>query len=99
VSMVDIQALGLEVGAVFPALLRALIGSDAESLERGIDLVDGISDEASAVGIFDAQDGNAAVVMGPKPVKQAGTDAADMQITGGAGCKTDANRVVGRFWA
>jgi len=85
----------LEVGAIFAALAGAFVGGDAKSFEAVVDLIYGAFDQAAAVGVFDAQHKGAIGVAGPEPVEEAGADAADVQMAGGAGGEADAGWVLG----
>jgi len=69
VRFVDIQAFGLQIGAILPALARAFVRRDAESFEAVVDLLYSIIDEAGAFGILDAQHEHTAGMTGPEPVK------------------------------
>ena len=92
---VDIKviALRLKVRAIRTADLRALVPVDAEPAEPVEDGLKCLGLVAFSVRVVDAQDELAAVPSGQQPVEQGGADAADVEITGGAGSKTCADIV------
>ena len=87
---VDIQPFGLEIRAIGAADLRAFVPIQPEPAQTGEDVGQGVGYETAAVGVLDAEDELAAGVAGVEPVEEGRAGAADVQVAGGAGGKTDA---------
>ncbi len=68
---------------------RAFVPIEAEPAQAVEDDVHGFLRVARGVGVFDAQDERAAGVAGVKPVEQRGARAADVEVAGGRGSKTN----------
>ncbi len=77
------HGLALEVGPFVPI--------QAEPLQSGEYAVDRFGGGAFHVGVFDAQNENAAGLSGPEPIVQSGARSAEMEIAGRAGSETHAN--------
>jgi len=67
---------------------RALVVIETGPLETVEDLLNGFIGRALEIGILDAQNECSRVPPRIKPAKKRGSQAADMQKTGWAGCKT-----------
>ena len=96
------QPLGLEVGRVRSADLRALIPVEPEPLEPIENRLHRLRRGALLIRVFHAQHERAAVAPSVQPVEQGGPGAADVQVTRGRRSKADAwlhgSRAVSR-WA
>ena len=96
-ALVIVLALRLEIRAAVAfaraggvAGERAFVPVEAEPAQAVEDDVHGFLGIARGVGVLDAQDERAAGVAGVKPVEQGGARAADVQVAGGRGGKTNA---------
>jgi hypothetical protein len=80
---INIEALGLKIRPVRTANLWTLIPSQAkpfESVDCSLDIFRG---NTIGIGILDAKDELAAGVTRVRPIKERGTNIADVQISGG----------------
>ena len=94
VLLVDVQPLGLEVGAVVAPHLGPLVPLQAQPAQALHDVVQGILAIAGAVRVLDAQDEDAVVVAGEEPVEESRPGSPHMEITRGAGGEADTYRFV-----
>ena len=85
------HALALHVGADGTAHVGALVPGQAGSLERAVDDVGSALDQATLVGILNAQDEGAAVMAGLQIGVQCGAQVADVHIARGRRRKTGAD--------
>ena len=95
-GLVELAPLRLKVGRMraggTAAVGRgAFIPIDAQPLEAVQDGGEGFGDVTGLVGVVDPQDELAAVLAGEEPVEQGGANAADVQVTGGAGSESGAD--------
>ena len=95
VLAVDLSALGLAIRAKRAADVGTLVPGEAEPAEGVEYLLLGGSDEAGAVGVFNAEDKLAATLAGVDVVDQADVGCADVWVAGGAGGDADADRSFG----
>src|SRR5690606_1344167 len=87
---VEVHALGLAVRGVGAADLGALVPVEAQPAHRVEQLGVGLLGVAGRVGVLDAEDQGALVVLGERPVEQGGADQAHVGVSGGRGTETDA---------
>jgi len=80
---VEGEALGLIEGALIPV--------EAEPLKSVDDALDEFGLVALGVGVFDAEDHDAALLAGVEPVEESGARAADVEVTGGRWGEADAD--------
>ena len=71
--------------------MRAFVPIDPEPLESLINRSRGFLGIAFGVGVFDAQNQFAAVVVNEKPIEQSGARAADVKITSRRRSKSNSN--------
>jgi len=90
---VDVPPLGLDVGAVIAAHVRALVIFQARQPHRAVDLLHRAGHLPLLVGVLDAQDERAAVAPGVEVGVQRRPEASQVQIAGGAGRESGANHV------
>ena len=95
-ALVDLAALGLAVGPVRPADVRALVPGQAHPAQGAQDGRLGIRGRARAVGVLDAQDELAAVLLGEDVVEQGDVGGPDVGIARGRGRDANANGHGGR---
>ena len=88
---VEVAALGLDIRAVFAAHIRALVVGQTGLTHGFIDQIDRAGHLALLIGILDAQNELAAVLLGEQIGIQRGAQAAQMQIARRAGRKSRAN--------
>ena len=81
--LVQVQALGLGVGAKVAADLGALVPVQAQPTHGAQDDLRVLVGGASGVGVVDAKDERAAVCAGESPVIDSGAGAADVQLARG----------------
>src|SRR5271155_4438525 len=86
---IDVGALGLAIGAIWPAYIGALIPSESEPVERVEDHLLGGCDEAGAVGVLDAEDEFAVALFGVEIVDEADIGGADVGVACGRGSDAD----------
>ena len=79
---IDILTLSLEVWAVFSALVWTFIPIKANPLQSVFNKVGSTLNVACAVGVFDAQDKSALILLCNKIRIDGGTEIADMNIAG-----------------
>ena len=89
---VNLQTLGLTIGSIRSAQVRPFVPIETQPLEVGDELVFKTGLAAFNVRVFDAQHHGAAILSGKKPVEQGGTCIANVQMPGGRGRKTYADR-------
>ena len=87
--LVEVQALGLRIGAEVAADLGALVPVEPQPAHGAQDDLGVLLGGARGVGIVDAQDEGAAV--GAGPVVDGGAGAADVQLAGGRRREADAD--------
>ena len=92
VLAVDFGALGLAVGAIGTADVRALVPLQADPLERVEDHLLAGGDEAGAVGVLNAQHELAAALRGEEVVQQADVGGANVRVAGGRRGNANAGR-------
>ena len=97
---VTITSLGLKIGTVGTADLGTLVpihSQPAKSVQDGLNRFVHVS---LSVGVIDAKDEMAARLSGQEPIEQSRADAADVQVTGGAGSEsgTNGHRVSIKKW-
>ncbi len=92
VLLVNGVALALAVRAVVASLVRTFIPIEPEPGHAIIDGLDGLGGVALVVGILHAEDESAAEATGVEPVKKGRAGASDVEVAGGRGSKTGANR-------
>ncbi len=92
IGQVHILALGLDVGADRAADVGAFVPVQTRELQALVDLLGRALNQALLVGILDAQDKHAVVLLGEKIGIKRRAQPAQMQITGGAGRKTRSDR-------
>src|SRR5262249_19441537 len=80
---IELRALRLKVGAMWPADFGPFVPLDAEPFEAVEDGQQGFGAIAFGVRIVDAKGELALVGSGGEQVEQRSADAADMQVTGG----------------
>ena len=78
--LVQVQALGLGVGAKIAAHLGTLVPVQAQPTHGAQDNLRVLVGRAGGVGVVDAQDERAAVCTGESPVIDSGAGAADVQL-------------------
>ena len=87
---IALEPLRLEIGRVRTADLRPFIPVEPEPSQAVENAGDHVGRRALDVGVFDAQDERAAVPPRVEPVEERRARAADVQIAGGRGRKTNA---------
>ena len=90
---VDVAALGLPVGLVRAADLRALVPVQAQPAQRVEQRVVALLAVPRGVGVLDPEDERAAGVPGVGPVEQGGADQADVRRAGRRGAEPDPDRL------
>ena len=90
-SLVLLEALRLDVGAMRTADVGALVPLDPEPAQPFVDVLDGALDVAALVGVFNTKDELPAVRLDKGPREEGRAQAADMQLAGGAGGETGAD--------
>ena len=91
IFQIDFAPLALAVGGVRAADTDAFVNLDAAPTQRLHDVLLSTRNEPLRVGILDAEDHRAAVLACEEVVVQCGADAADVQRSGGTGCKAHPN--------
>ena len=91
---VEVEALGLLVGAEVAADLGALVPVEAEPTHGAQDDLRVLLGGAGGVGVVDAQDEDAVVRAGKSPVVDGRAGAADVELAGRGRRKTDADLLV-----
>ena len=86
---VDVEALGLPVGAVRSAHLGALVPVEAEPAHHLEEGVVGLLGVPRGVGVLDPEDEGAAVVAGERPVEQRRAGQPDVRGAGRGGAEPD----------
>ena len=94
---VDVEPLGLLVGAELAAHAGALVVVDAEPGQRVDDRGVALGGVAREVGVLDAQHQRAAVVARERPVEQGRPHVADVQVACRRGWEPDADRLGGEL--
>ncbi|MNX71985.1 hypothetical protein D3C86_1033190 [compost metagenome] len=84
-------ALGLAIGTVRTADVRAFRPGEAGPAQRLEHLLLIFQRRAGGVGILDAQDELAAILLGEEVIEQRDVSGADMGLAGGGRCNADAN--------
>ena len=92
---VRVEPLGLQVGAVGAADLRALVPVETEPAQRVDHRGVALGGVAGEVGVLDAQHQGAAEVTGERPVEQRAADVADVQRARGRRWEPDPDLVRG----
>ena len=92
--LVEVEALGLGVGAKVAADLGTLVPVKAQPAHGAQDDLGVLVSGAGGVGVVDAQDERAAVGAGKGPVVDGGAGAADVQLAGGGRRKANAHGLV-----
>ncbi len=88
--LVQVHALRLTVRRVRAADLGALVPVEAQPAHRVEQLGVRLLGVAGRVGVLDAEDQSALVVLGERPVEQGGAHQAHVRVTGGRRTETDA---------
>ena len=95
IVFVDLTALALPVGPIRATtarpIFRTLIPIHAQPGQTFVDQREELLAVALLVGVLDAQDKHATRVSRVEPIEERRAGAADMEETGGTGCKTNAN--------
>ena len=91
VGHIQIPPLGLDVGTVITAHVRAFVIVQPGQTHTLVDHVHRARNLPFLVGILNAQDELAAVLTGEQVGIQGGAQAAQMQVAGGAGSETSTN--------
>ena len=91
VLLVQVEALGLDVGAVFAALFAALVPLNAQPGHGVVEVLDVFLSVAGAVGVLQPQDELAAIGTGKKIVEQGGAHPTDMLHPRRGGSVTNTN--------
>ena len=91
VGHIQIPPLGLDVGTVIAAHVRAFVIVQPGQTHTLVDHVHRARNLPFLVGILNAQDELAAVLTGEQVGIQGGAQAAQMQVAGGAGSETSTN--------
>ena len=84
-------ALGLDIGAIIAAHIRALVIMKPRLPEGGINQFNGAGNLPFLVGVLNAQDELAVVLFGEQVGVQRRAQAPQMQVSGGAGGETGAD--------
>ena len=89
--LVEGASLGLFVGPEVPASFDPLVRSNAAPIQRFTDVVFCSFNKTRLVGVLDAEDEGAAVLLGKEVVVQGRAHPTHVQWAGGAGGKSYAN--------
>jgi hypothetical protein len=95
VRRIQVHTLGLTVWSVRPADIRTLVPLEAEPSEILEDAALRFPCRSLGVGILDAQDECSVLAVREQPVEQRRAGVAHVQLTGGAGSKSNAHTSVG----
>jgi len=88
VLLVDGLALVLDVGAVGPALVGALVPDEPRLLQGPVDQLHGALDDALLVGVLDAEDEVPVVLLRPEVGVKRRPEVAHVHVARGAGCES-----------
>ena len=91
---VQVEAVGLLVGAEVAADFGALVPVEAQPAHGAQDDLGVLLGGAGGVGVVDAQDEGAVVGAGERPVVDGRARAADVELAGGGGREADADLLV-----
>ena len=89
--LIEGAPIGLLVGPELPAGFDAFVRGNAAPIQRFTDVVFGSFDKTRLVGVLDAEDEGAAVLLGKEVIVQGRAHPAHVKWAGGAGGKSNAN--------